>query len=163
VLVAERDLVRRAGAGRFEGQSAEISIDTVDRHVCDSGVTPVVFHADGHVIDVGRDQRLFTPRQRIGLAVRDGCCLFPGCDRPPSWCEAHHIVPWSRGGRTDLADGVLLCRHHHLLVHNNGWRVERTGVNYALIPPRSIDPARTPIPAPSKSPVARRMLAATSG
>ena len=160
VLVAERDLDRRAGAARFEGQPAEISVETAERHRCDSGATEVIFDTAGRVIDVGRDQRLFTSRQRIGLAVRDGGCLFPGCDRPPSWCEAHHIVPWSRGGRTDLADGVLLCRHHHLLVHNNGWRVERAGVNYALIPPRSIDPAQTPIPAPSKSTVARRLLTA---
>jgi len=163
VLVAERDRVRRAGAGRFEGQPAEVSIETVERHCCDSGTTDVTFDTAGRVIDVGRDQRLFTARQRIGLAARDGGCLFPGCDRPPSWCEAHHIVPWSRGGRTDLADGVLLCRHHHLLVHNNGWRVDRTGVKYVLIPPKSIDPAQAAIPAPSKSTVARRMLAAASG
>ncbi|MEO6533256.1 MAG: DUF222 domain-containing protein [Pseudolysinimonas sp.] len=157
VLVAERDLARRAGAGQFEGQSAAISVATVERHACDTGIVPVIFDASGRVVDIGREQRLYTARQRIGLAARDGGCLFPGCDRPPSWCEAHHIVPWSHGGRTDLADGVLLCRHHHLLVHNNRWRVERSGANYALIPPRTLDPAQVPIPAPSKSPVARRM------
>lgn len=161
VLVAERDLARGAGAGQFEGQAAAISIATVERFRCDAGEVPVVFDGTGQVIDVGREQRLYTARQRIGLSARDGGCLFPGCDRPPSWCEAHHIVPWSRGGRTDLADGVLLCRHHHLLVHNNGWRVERSGASYALIPPRSLDPAQVPIPAPSKSPVARRVLRTT--
>lgn len=159
VLVAERDLARRAGAGQFEGQTAAISIATVERHSCEAGIVPVTFDGTGRVVDIGREQRLYTARQRIGLAARDGGCLFPVCDRPPSWCEAHHIVPWSRGGRTDLADGVLLCRHHHLLVHNNGWRVERSGAKYALIPPRSLDPAQAPIPAPSKCTVARRMLA----
>jgi len=158
VLVAERDLARGAGAGQFEGQTAAISIATVERFRCDAGEVPMIFNGAGQVIDVGREQRLFTARQRIGLGARDGGCLFPGCDRPPSWCEAHHIIPWSRGGRTDLADGVLLCRHHHLLVHDNGWRVERSGANYALIPPRSLDPAQVPIPAPSKSPVARRLM-----
>jgi len=163
VLVAEGDLARRAGAGQFEGQSAPIYIASVERHACEAGIVPVVFDSSGHVVDIGRDQRLYTARQRIGLAARDGGCRFPGCDRPPSWCEAHHIVPWSHGGRTDLADGVLLCRHHHLLVHNNGWRVERSGANYALIPPPTLDPAQTPIPAPTKSLVMRRMLAAAIG
>ncbi|MEP6482771.1 MAG: HNH endonuclease signature motif containing protein [Rhodoglobus sp.] len=58
--------------------------------------------------------------------MRDGGCRFPGCDRPPSWCEAHHIVPWSHGGRTDLADGLLLCRlrsQQRLAGHARGCRV----------------------------------------
>ena len=167
VLVTERDLARRVGAGQIEGQSAPISVQTVERQICEAGVVPVQFDTLGQAVNVGREQRRFTPRQRVGLAARDGGCLFPECDRPPSWCEAHHITPWIEGGRTDLADGVLLCRHHHLMLHNNGWRVERTaahqteraGVNYVLIPPRSVDPSRAPIPAPSESPLARRLQA----
>ncbi len=111
----------------------------------------------------GISQRLFTARQRIGLAARDGGCRFPGCDRPPSWTEAHHIDEWHRDhGRTDLADGVLLYRHHHLLIHDNGWRVTRHGATYFVVPPRTVDPTRTPIPAPTKNPVARRALAHAS-
>jgi hypothetical protein len=159
VLVTDRDLARRAGSGRFEGQTVPISIATVERHVCEAGIVPVLFDTDGQAVNVGREQRRFTPRQRVGLAARDGGCLFPGCDRPPSWCEAHHITPWVEGGRTDLADGVLLCKHHHLMLHNNGWRVERAREDYVLIPPRSLDPTQTPIPAPSKSPVVRRLRA----
>jgi hypothetical protein len=94
-------------------------------------------------VNVGREQRLFTTRQRTGLAVRDGGCIWPGCDRPPSWTEAHHINQWKRDhGKTDIADGVLLCKHHHLLLHNNGWDITREGGKYTLIPPRSIDPSR---------------------
>jgi len=63
-------------------------------------------------------------------------------------------------GRTDLADGMLLCRHHHLLVHNNDWRVTRDGADYFVVPPRSVDPEQTPIAAPSRSAVPRRVLAA---
>jgi hypothetical protein len=155
VLVTEHDLARRAGSGRLEGQSAPISIATVERHICEAGVVPVLFDSRGQAVNIGREQRRFTPRQRVGLAARDGGCLFPTCDRPPSWCEAHHITPWIDGGRTDLADGVLLCKHHHLMLHNNGWRVERARATYVLIPPRSVDPAQTQIPAPGKSPVAR--------
>ncbi|MFC0682339.1 HNH endonuclease signature motif containing protein, partial [Lysobacter korlensis] len=79
-------------------------------------------------------------------------CRFPGCDRPPSWCEAHHLDEWARdGGRTDVADGILLCRHHHMLIHNNAWRIKRDRANYFLIAPRERDPHQTPILMPSKS------------
>ena len=112
---------------------------------------------------LGRETRLYTRRQRVALAARDGGCRFPGCDRPPSWTEAHHIIPWSEGGATDLSHGVLLCRHHHLLLHNNDWRFERRrgepggpAGELVLIPPPTIDPERRPIPAPSKSPIITR-------
>jgi hypothetical protein len=155
--VTAADLDRRAGLGSFEGQTAPVSLATVKRHACSTGLVPILFDQSGQPLDVGRDQRLFTSRQRIALAARDGGCRFPGCDRPPSWCEAHHIEHWYRdGGRTDVADGVLLCRHHHLLVHNNGWRVGREEAAYFMIPPRAIDPAQSPIPAPPKGALAGR-------
>jgi hypothetical protein len=154
VHITAADLDRRAGSGAFEGQTTPISIATVERHACATGIVPILFDDDGQPLDVGRDQRLYTARQRIALAARDGGCRFPHCDRPPTWCEAHHIDHWHRDhGRTDVADGVLLCRHHHLLVHNNGWRIVRRGGDYAVVPPPDIDPAQTPIPAPSKATV----------
>jgi hypothetical protein len=161
VHVALADLEGRSGSGEFEGQSSPVSIATVERIACSSGIVAVLFDGEGQPLDVGRDQRLFTARQRIALAARDGGCRFPGCERPPSWCEAHHIEHWHRdGGRTDVADGVLLCRHHHLLLHDNGWRVARDGGRYEVIPPRSIDPSQTPIPAPPKGALPRRHGAA---
>ncbi|MGN6325219.1 DUF222 domain-containing protein [Pseudolysinimonas sp.] len=157
VHVTLTDLESRHGSGEFEGQTAGVSIATVERHACATGVVPIAFDRDGQPLDVGRDQRLFTARQRIALAARDGGCRFPGCDRPPSWCEAHHVRHWYRDeGRTDVADGVLLCRHHHLLAHNNGWRVVRDGARYAVVPPRSVDPAQRPVDAPPKGALARR-------
>ena len=159
VLVTDRDLARRTGHGELEGQRAPISISTVERETCDRGTIPIHFDSAGQVVNLGRTQRLFSARQRIGLAVRDGGCRFPGCDRPPSWCEAHHINQWHTDhGRTDIADGILLCKHHHLLLHDNGWHVVRHGADYSLIPPASLDPTRTPIPAPPKTQLARRML-----
>jgi hypothetical protein len=122
-----------------------------------------LFDTNGQVVNVGRDQRLFTSLQRIGLAVRDGGCRFPECDRPPPWTEAHHIDEWHRhGGRTDIADGVLLCRHHHMLVHNNGWRVTRIANDYFVVPPPGADGPSMPIPAPSKSTFARRVRDVTA-
>src|SRR3712207_9566763 len=99
----------------MEDTGEAVSTGSVGGAVCTGGTVPVILNDDGKCVNVGRKQRLFTPRQRTGLAVRDGGCLWPGCDRPPSWCEAHHINQWQRDqGRTDIADGVLLCKHHHL-------------------------------------------------
>ena len=150
--VTARDLDRRAGTAQLEGQTASVSIATAERHLCATGFVPILFDKDGEqVMNVGRDERLFTNRQRVGLAARDGGCRFPDCDRPPSWTEAHHINEWDRDhGRTDIADGVLLCRHHHMLVHNNGWHVARSRTEYFVVPPRSLDAEQTPIPAPAK-------------
>ncbi|MCU1421777.1 MAG: endonuclease [Microbacteriaceae bacterium] len=150
--VTARDLDRRAGAAHFEGQAASVSIATADRHLCADGFVPILFDEDGdRVLNLGRSQRLFSPRQRTALEARDGGCRFPDCDRPPSWTEAHHINEWDRDqGGTDIADGILLCRHHHLLIHNNGWQVTRTGADYFVFPPRSLDPDQLPIPAPPK-------------
>lgn len=123
------------GAAHIEGQSAAVSVETARRLACSTGAVPILFDGE-EAIDVGRTQRLFTERQRIALAARDGGCRFPGCDRPPSWCEAHHIDEWAReNGRTDIAAGVLLCRFHHLLVHNAGWHIRRRGSGFVAEPP----------------------------
>ncbi|WP_419817770.1 HNH endonuclease signature motif containing protein [Glaciibacter flavus] len=136
-----------SGFGHLEGSDELIPLADARAAICDSGVLPVLFDEDGRALDVGREQRLFTTKQRVALAIRDGGCLWPGCDRPPSWCEAHHIDEWVADlGRTDVADGVLLCRYHHLLLHNAGWRIQRIGAaGYVLHPPASVDIERRPI------------------
>jgi hypothetical protein len=94
----------------------------------------------------GRTRRLFTLGQRLGFAVRDKGCVFPGCDRPPAWCEAHHIRGWSRGGPTDLANGCLLCGHHHRLIHQRDWQIIMGADGHPhVIPPDWNDPTRTPL------------------
>lgn len=159
VLVTQRDLDRRSGIGYLEGQSATVSIDTVERIACDGGLTPILFNDHGQALNLGRSQRLHNQKQRIAIATRDGGCIVPDCERPPAWTEVHHITEFSRGGRTDVADGVLLCRHHHMLVHNNRWRIDREGDVYWLVPPPEVDPLRTPIMLLTKSAAMRRMLA----
>jgi hypothetical protein len=86
---------------------------------------PVLGGAPTQPLDVGRTTRVVQPAQRTALAVRDGGCVFPGCDRPLAWCEAHHLVHWLDGGPTDLDNLVLLCRAHHRAVHEGGWRLQR--------------------------------------
>ncbi|MFB6611350.1 DUF222 domain-containing protein [Agromyces sp. NPDC056379] len=132
------------GSGAIEGHPDRIPLVDIHSGLCE-GYLPILFDDDGACLDLGRDERLFTDRQKIALAVRDGGCLDPDCTRPPSWTEAHHIDHWQRdGGRTDLADGILLCRRDHLRYHNQGWEVRRTGADYWLIPPAGVDPAQTP-------------------
>jgi hypothetical protein len=162
VTVTERELIARTGHGRLQAGQLAVSIETVERLACAQGTIPVVFDAHGQPLDLGRERRLFTPRQRIALAERDGGCLWPDCDRPPSWCEAHHIEHWARDqGRTDVADGVLLCKHHHLLLHDHHWEIERRGpgrAEYWLIPPpERMDPG--PRRLHSKSGALRDLLA----
>jgi hypothetical protein len=159
VIVAARDLAAHHGLARIEGQTEPISIATAEKHICASGTVTIAIDDDGDVLTLGRETRLYSRRQRIALAVRDGGCRFPECTRPPSWAEAHHITPWSEGGRTDVHDGVLLCRHHHLLLNNNGWKFTRVNNQLAVVPPQSLDPSQTPIPAPSKNPLIDRVRA----
>ena len=158
--VTDRDLRERRGIGRFDGQLDPVSIGTVERYICDSGAIPIAFDQSGQVLNLGRTHRTFTSRQRAALAARDGGCRFPGCDRPASWTEAHHITEWSRGGGTDVSDGILLCQHHHLMIHNNGWQITRERADYFVTPPATVDPKRRRIPMPSKSRTHQRALAA---
>lgn len=58
------------------------------------------------------------------LRYRDRECRFPACGSR-RFTQAHHIVWWERGGRTDLDNLVLLCTFHHKLVHEYGWAVRR--------------------------------------
>ena len=103
-----------------------ISALTAQRLRCDCDLVRVLWDADGHPqLDFGRSRRTATAGQRRALWVRDGGCVFPDCDRPPEWCEAHHLVWWDHGGPTDLGNLALICRHHHHLCHEGGWRIDR--------------------------------------
>jgi hypothetical protein len=86
---------------------------------------PVLGGAPRQPLEVGRATRVVQPAQRMALAVRDGGCVFPGCDRPLAWCDAHHLWHWVHGGPTDLDNLALLCRAHHRAVHEGGWRLAR--------------------------------------
>jgi hypothetical protein len=97
----------------------EISPGEARRLACGAGIIPAVLGGASAVLDLGREQRLFNRAQRIAMTLRGKGCRAEGCDRPPSWTEAHHLTkPWAEGGRTDLADGILLCGHHHRLAHH---------------------------------------------
>ena len=91
------------------------------RVLCDcSNVTHVIGEA-GEALWLGRRQRVWSVAQRRAIAVRDkGCCRFPQCERTRA--DAHHVRSWEDGGATDVDNGILLCPHHHTMVHH-GWTV----------------------------------------
>jgi hypothetical protein len=101
----------------IDDHDTPIGRDLLGLLACDCILRRITLDANGVPIDLGRDQRLVSRHQRRLLRQRDGGCAFPGCDRPPSWCDAHHIIPWEIGGPTDLDNLVLLCRKHHGYMH----------------------------------------------
>ena len=125
VTISLDDLVRGAGPGFIDATGEHLHPETVRRMACDAGVIPVVLGGAGEVLDYGRARRTVSTTQRRALALRDRGCVFPDCDRPPGWCEGHHIVPWPAGGATDMANLALLCHHHHKAVHEGGWTLAR--------------------------------------
>lgn len=90
------------------------------------------------IVAVGRETRVVSRAQRRALTVRDGGCRFPGRHRPPAWCDAHHVVHWCVGGRTDLENLILLCDHHHHLVHRTGRIVKFDGHEAHFLDPKGI-------------------------
>jgi hypothetical protein len=167
VVVTEKVLAERAGTALLEDNLSAITIAKLSEYLCEGGTVTVGFNVDG-TIDVGREQRLFTRRQRTALGVRDGGCRFPGCNKPPSWCEAHHIDWWARDrGKTDIRNGMLLCRFHHTFVHEKGWEIIRgagpDGIETLwLKPPARVDPDRVLIEMPTKNPIVAAMNYAAS-
>jgi hypothetical protein len=100
-----------------------ITSTAVNRIACDADIARVLLGPDSIPVDIGRRQRLFTFHQRRAMSLRDGACRFHDCNRPTAYTDAHHILSWLDGGPTDLRNGCLLCRFHHRLVHEGGWRI----------------------------------------
>lgn len=105
------------------GFTGPITTRSAELVMCEAAVAAALLDGEGVPLDVSREQRLFPPGIRKALVLRDGGCAFPGCGAPPSHCDAHHVHHWSRGGATSLANGVLLCRRHHTLLHLGEWEV----------------------------------------
>ncbi len=134
-------LKHQLGVGDVEGGDT-MPAAAVRRLACDADIIPMIFGSDGAVLDAGRSRRTISPHQRAALSVRDRHCVFPGCDRPPSWCQGHHIREWVRDhGPTDLKNLILLCHHHHHLVHEGGWTITgQAGPTLRFHPPRVTRP-----------------------
>jgi hypothetical protein len=98
---------------------------TAERMVCDCGIARLVIDAQGEILDLGRRTRTIPRRLRRAIRLRDQHCQFPGCRAPAAWCDVHHLVHWLLGGETNLENCALLCRRHHVAVHEGGWKLVR--------------------------------------
>lgn len=123
-----------------ERSGEAVPIEVAAALMCDGHIQAVVTGADGLPLYLGRTQRLFNRHQRRALAARDKGCRAPGCTAPVGWCDAHHITPWSDGGKTDIDNGILLCRHHHREIHRGTFEVIRGPSGWVVVskvrPPR---------------------------
>ncbi len=103
---------------------ALISQQSVERITCDCEIHRIVLSPKGEPLDVGRATRTISLPMRRALVIRDGGCRVEGCDRPPPWCEGHHIITWAQGGKTELRNLVLLCSRHHHGVHQYEYTID---------------------------------------
>jgi hypothetical protein len=115
------------------------------RICCDAAIIPVVLGGASQPLDVGTTGRTIPIGIRRAVTVRDRGCAHPGCDRPATWCQIHHIQEWSRGGPTRLDNLVMLCGVHHREIHSTAWAV-RIGADGIpeFIPPKWLDRAQKP-------------------
>ena len=111
------DEVGASGVATVDDQP--LSAAAVRRLACTATIVPAVLGGKSEVLDLGRSRRLFTRAQRKALRLRHKRCRARGCRVKATWTEAHHLAnPWATGGRTDLADGTLLCCFHHHRAHD---------------------------------------------
>ena len=99
---------------------SHVTAETSRRLACDCSVVPIKEDVFGEPLSIGRKSRSIPPSIRRALRVRDGGCRFPGCTHT-RFVDGHHIQHWADGGPTSLDNLVLLCRHHHRLVHEGGF------------------------------------------
>jgi hypothetical protein len=127
------------------GDLGTISAAEARIHACDCMLIPAVLGTKSELLDLGRQHRLISTPLRRALYLRDRGCAFPGCHRPPRHCQGHHIRHWSDGGPTELSNLVLMCAHHHRLLHRSGWQVRIAADGLPeFLPPAFLDKRRKP-------------------
>lgn len=150
VHISLDDLEARRGVGWIDGVDEPVAASTVAQLRCHSPIAATLFGDQGEVLYHGKSKRLFTAAQNRALAARDGGCVWPDCDRPPSFCETHHAEEWVSDdhppGRTDIDNGVLLCHFHHSHLHRSAWKLVMRGGVPHIVPPRWVDVEQSPIP-----------------
>jgi 5-methylcytosine-specific restriction protein A len=143
VLVRLEDLEKRCRAAALDF-GGTLSPESLRLLACDAAVVPIVMGGKGQPLDVGRLTRTIPDGLRRAVAARGGGCEFPGCGRPPSWCEVHHLLAWQEDGATALRNLAMVCRVHHRLLHHSEWIVRIRDGLPEFIPPGWIDPRRRP-------------------
>ncbi|MFJ7217049.1 DUF222 domain-containing protein [Amycolatopsis sp. NPDC098790] len=144
VAVHLKDLKSGLGEATL-GDTGTMTAAEARVHACDSMIIPAVLGEKSEPLNLGRLRRLISAGLRRALYLRDRGCAFPGCHRPPRHCQGHHIRHWAEGGPTDLHNLVLMCAHHHRLLHRSGWEVRIAADGLPeFLPPAFLDRERKP-------------------
>jgi hypothetical protein len=125
--------IKGAPAGELQW-GGTVPAETVRRLACDSAITRITGLGELEA-EITHAARTTPPSTRRALVARDGHCVFPGCDRPPPWCQSHHLKFWGDGGPTKIDNLALLCTAHHRKVHEEGWTLERKDGRWLARPP----------------------------
>jgi len=144
VTMTLQDLLNGVGAAILE-HGGPISAGQARMLACDARIVPAVLGGTSQVLDVGAASRSFPTAIRRAITLRDKGCCWPGCDRPPGWCDGHHPRHWIDGGPSSYDNGCLLCPFHHAEIHRGHWqmRIAPDGIP-EFIPPPWVDPRQVP-------------------
>lgn len=156
VVHVDEESLRDAGeSGRCDIENGPaLCPETARRVACDASVVVLHSGADGSPLNIGRKSRSVPPSIRRALAHRDHGCRFPGCTSARH-VDAHHIRHWRDGGETSVRNLVSLCRHHHRLVHEGGFRVHRNrDGGFQFFTPNGVLIPEVPVAAPVRDDIA---------
>nr|WP_227007174.1 HNH endonuclease signature motif containing protein [Brevibacterium casei] len=145
VTATAEDLAHRTGEGTT-GVETPIPIHELATNGLNGDVFFHLMSETAHTMQVMTEKRFANKKQVAVITARDKGCTFPGCDAPPGWCEANHVVPWARGGKTTINNLALACSAHHHLLDRSDWEMLMLlDGRPAWRPPASVDPARRPL------------------
>ncbi|HLS77140.1 MAG TPA: DUF222 domain-containing protein [Nocardia sp.] len=124
---------------------------TAARLACDAKVQLLLDDRTGNRMYLGRSRRLASDAQVRALTARDGQrCQFPGCPHT-RYLNAHHIIPWEHGGPTDIDNLIMICSHHHKVIHDHGYQIDRVDDRWAFRRPDGSPIPETPTPPTGKA------------
>ena len=123
-VVIHTDATAVSGEADSESSTSrsDLPSETIRRLCCDGNVVPISNGADGNPLHVGRRRRTVSTALKRALLARDRHCRYPGCTHT-RFVDAHHVQHWAQGGETCLENLMLLCGHHHRLVHEGGFQI----------------------------------------
>ncbi|MGH3886261.1 MAG: DUF222 domain-containing protein [Pseudonocardiaceae bacterium] len=144
-VTLDYDTLVKELSGAMSDYGQRLSAAQTRLAACDCKIIPVVMSGASEPLDVGRAMRTVPLGIRRALVARDRGCTFPGCDRAPALCQAHHVREWHHHGHTEVNNCVLLCPTHHRWVHVTGWDITIRGNLVEFRPPAILDPDRRPL------------------
>jgi len=121
VTVDAEALDNTSGAPSEFDHVGPVGAGVARRLACDVSVMRVVLNGRSEPLDIGRRTKVVPPSMRRAVIVRDRSCRFPGCDRPHTWCDAHHVLHWADGGPTRLRTSCCSAGR------TTGWCIDPAG------------------------------------